>query len=124
MSANNNKAPFSEVKLIGCTIVIESDNVLHAGTIALIEGDSMEIHLPQYDEFNLGEEIKAIIYSSEGLINIKTSMIAKDVGTIVLIIPAALQGLLNKRKYPRVESHLQGSLFSITDKSSEETNTT
>lgn len=122
MSTNYKKTQFSEFGLIGCNIVIEGNKVVHTGTISLIEGDSIEIELPQYDQFMLGEEIKANIYSPEGMISLKTSVIAKHMGTIVLIIPTSLENLLNKRKHPRVEIELQGRLYSITDESLEKTN--
>ena len=122
MSSNLKKGQLSEMSLIGCNMAIEGDKIVHTGIISLVEGDCIEIELPQYKQFKLGDNVRAIIYSPEGMINFKTSVIAIDVGTIVLIIPTNLHNLLNKRKDPRVEFVLTGHVYSITDAAIKETN--
>ena len=112
-----NKNQFSEMGLIGCNMVIECGKIIHTGTITYVEGDSIEIQLPQYKDFKLGDEVKAIIYTPDGMISMHTSVIAKDIGAIVLIIPTKLDNLLNKRKFPRVETKIPGCIYSITDAS-------
>jgi c-di-GMP-binding flagellar brake protein YcgR len=122
MSFNSNKGQLSDTGLIGCNMVIEGNKIVHTGTISLVEGDSIEIELPQYKQFKLGDDVKAIIYSPQGMINFNTSVIAKDAGTIVLIIPTNLHNILNKRKDHRVEIALPGRVYSIIDVSLKETN--
>lgn len=123
MSTHSKKGQLTEMSLIGCNVVIQGDKIVHTGVISLVEGESLEIDLPQYKQFKLGGNVKAIIYSPEGMINFNSSVIAQDVGTIVLIIPINLHKLLNKRKDPRVEIELPGHLYSITDASFKKTST-
>jgi hypothetical protein len=101
---------------IGCTVVIEKNGFVSMGIITFIEGDVMEIEMSQYKQYGLGDHVKIVIYSTEGMLQLYTSVIAKETGFLILITPPKIQQkLLNKRQHPRVDVQGEGWIRSITD---------
>jgi hypothetical protein len=107
---------------IGCSVVLEKNEVVSMGMITFIEGDVMEIEISQYKEYGLGDYVKIVIYSAEGMFQLHTSVIAKDTGLLILITPPKIQQqLLNQRQHPRVDIQGEGCIRSITDVNRKET---
>lgn len=108
--------------LIGCNSMIEKSNFVATGTISYLEGDIIEIKLSQYKVYNLGDQVKLVIYALDGLLNFLTTVVAIDHGAIMLITPPKLQeGFLKQREHPRIQVNRQGRIHSLTYTTSNET---
>jgi hypothetical protein len=100
--------------MLGGKIVVESENQVQTGVIKYFEGDLIEVQIDQPKHFNLGDAIRASIYSSTGINNFQSSVIAKLPNGFVLVNPPEFQKKqLFKRQHTRVDCDLKAYIRSI-----------
>jgi hypothetical protein len=108
-------APLSESALVGRKATIEADNVI-TGTITYIEGDIFEVEITNINSLKSGNTVKVVIYSPGGILCFRTTVVGKDKGNIILLIPPNMQRLLiRQRQYPRVEVNGKGIIYSMVN---------
>jgi hypothetical protein len=106
----------SDSSFIGSHAVIESNKCIAMGKVSYVEGEIFEVEFPQYRNFDPGDPVRAIIYSSEGMLRFETAVIAQDTGSVILLTPPKMLALfLKKRKHPRLNVDVAGLIYSYTD---------
>lgn len=99
--------------LLNCRTVIEGSGCVATGMLSYMEGDLIEIELPQFEHFELGEQVKVTIYSGMGIVNFFTKIIARNEGSLLLIHPPQQQQrFTDKRESPRVTIRKHGFIHS------------
>ncbi|TVX86742.1 PilZ domain-containing protein [Paenibacillus agilis] len=104
--------------LLHSRTVIEGESTVATGVLSYIEGDLMEVELPEYEQFELGEQVKITMYSPVGMFTFITKIIARHLGSLLFVNPPQHQKkFADKREHPRVEARNSGiaSIFKITD---------
>ncbi|MFS0725015.1 PilZ domain-containing protein [Paenibacillus sp. 1P07SE] len=105
--------------LVDAKVAVEKRNFVATGIITYVLGEIIEVELPQYDTFVLGEQVKLIIYSRSGMFVFESSVIAKHRGALMVINPPENRRRFNdKREYPRVEVDCSGTLHAMKNPSS------
>lgn len=102
---------------VGSKVSVEKKEFIATGIVSYVEGDILEIELPQYKQYLLGDEVKITVYSSNGFLIMHSSVIAKDYGFIMIINPAENQRLTQRRQHPRVNVDVKGVLTGANWKS-------
>lgn len=98
--------------LLNCRTVIEGGGCVATGMLSYMEGDMIDIELPQFENFELGEQVKVTIYSGMGIVNFFTKIIARNEGSLLLIHPPQQQQrFTDKRESPRITIHKQGFIY-------------
>lgn len=106
--------PSSSV-LMHCRTVVEKKDFVSTGLLTVVEGDMLEIEIGDYQRFDLGDSVKVTIYTPAGIYLFNSTIIAKDVGLLMVINPPENQRKFHdKRQYPRVEVSGNGML-SVAD---------
>lgn len=99
--------------LLNCRTVIEGSGCVATGMLSYMEGDLIDIELPQFEHFELGEQVKVTIYSGMGIVNFFTKIIARNEGSLLLIHPPQQQQrFTDKRESPRVIIRKHGFIHS------------
>lgn len=89
--------------------VLEGEQCVATGVLSHLEGNLMNIELPEFEQFRLGEQVKVTMYSPAGMHHFITKIIARHQGTLFLVHPPHQQKKFNeKREYPRVEVRKHG----------------
>ncbi|UJF33294.1 PilZ domain-containing protein [Paenibacillus hexagrammi] len=102
--------------LIDSKAVLDKRDFVATGVITYVLGDIIEIELPQYNIFQLGDKIKVTIYTKSGLFVFDTSVVAKDHGSIIVINPPDnRKKFTEKREFPRIEIVKGGLLHGLHD---------
>lgn len=102
----------SDSSLVGCYAVVESNTDIATGKISYVEGEIFEVEFPQYKNFQSGDSIKVVIYSTEGTQRFTTTLVAKDTGSVILLTPPSiLAAFIKKRKHPRVDIEVKGLIY-------------
>lgn len=102
--------------LIDSKAVLDKSDFVAAGIVTYVLGDIIEIELPQYYVFQLGDKVKITVYSKSGLFVFETSVVAKDEGSIILINPPDnRKKFTEKREHPRIDVVQGGLLHSLHD---------
>jgi len=100
--------------LIEARTVLEKKHFVSTGAITYIEGDIAEVEISEWDVFHLGDPLKVIIYSPIGILNFESTVVAKDLGSVIILVPPVIQSkFLDKRQYPRVDVRHIGNLHRI-----------
>lgn len=96
------KSPLSV--LLHSRTAIEKSNFISTGIITYIEGDLIEVEIPEYKLFELGDPVKLTVYSPGGIFSFESTVVAKDSGAVMIINPPANQKrFAEKRELARVE---------------------
>lgn len=102
--------------LVEAKVAIEKRNFVATGVITYVLGEIIEIELPQYDLFQLGEQVKLIIYSRSGMFVFQSTIIAKHNGALMVLHPPENRRRFNdKREHPRVTVDCSGTLHAMRD---------
>ncbi|WP_028594872.1 hypothetical protein [Paenibacillus assamensis] len=95
--------------LLHSRTVIEGESTVATGVLSYIEGDLMEVELPEYEQFELGEQVKITMYSPVGMFTFMTKVIARHLGSLLFVNPPQHQKrFADKREHPRVEIRNSG----------------
>lgn len=90
--------------LLHCRTVVEGKNFVTTGVMTRVEGELFEVEIHEYDQFELGENVKLIVYSPAGVQSIPSIVFAKYEGAIALLQhPDLLKRFKDRRENPRVE---------------------
>ncbi|MDF2960924.1 MAG: hypothetical protein K0S39_2659, partial [Paenibacillus sp.] len=101
--------------LLHSRTVVEKDDFVSTGLLTYAEGDIVEVEIPEYKVFNLGDSVKITVYSPGGIYTFKSTVIAKDHGALIIINPPQNQSrFVEKREHPRIEVNQKGALHAIT----------
>jgi len=98
---------------VGCRVSIEKDAYISTGIVSYIEGDIIEIELPQFNVYKPGDPVKLTVYSSNGFLILASSVIAKDIGMLMVLNPPENQRLSTRRQFPRIDVTDTGSLRAL-----------
>ncbi|MBD0384354.1 PilZ domain-containing protein [Paenibacillus sedimenti] len=102
--------------LIGSKAVLDKHDFVSTGVLTYALGDIMEVELPQYDAFGLGDKVKMTIYSKSGLFVFETTVVAKDHGSVIVINPPDnRKKFTEKREFPRIDIQHDGLLHVLHD---------
>ena len=90
--------------IVGIHVMIEGSDAVSAGTLTYVEGDILEVQISNSKAYNLGEPVKLVMYSPDGILNMQSSIVARDVDSVFVLTPAKIiQTYLRRRKQPRVD---------------------
>jgi len=98
---------------VGSRVSIEKDAYISTGVVSYIEGDILEIELPQSKVYKPGDPVKLTVYSTNGFLILPSSVIAKDHGMLMVLNPPENQRLSTRRQFPRIEVADSGRLRSM-----------
>lgn len=91
--------------LIDSRTVVEKDDFVSTGILTFAQGDIIEIEINEHLLYSLGDIVKLTIYSIGGIYTVKTTVVARDQGTIIVLNPPENQKqFLGKREHPRVNT--------------------
>ncbi|KRE94524.1 hypothetical protein ASG89_32210 [Paenibacillus sp. Soil766] len=99
--------------LIDCRAVVAKDDFVATGILTYAQGDIMEIELPEYEVFQLGDKAKMTLYTKSGLFVFDSTVVAREPGSLIVINPPENRKKFSeKREFPRVDvkniGHLAG----------------
>lgn len=96
--------------------VLEGEQSVATGVLSYLEGILMDIELSEYEQFQLGEQVKVTMYSPAGMHNFTTKIVARHQGSLMLVHPPHEQQKFNeKREYPRIEIRKHGFITSYSN---------
>lgn len=98
---------------VGSRVSVEKDTYISTGVISYIEGDIIEIELPQARLYKPGDPVKLTVYSANGFLNLISSVLAHDSGVIMVFNPPENQRLSTRRLYPRIEVRDTGRILAL-----------
>jgi c-di-GMP-binding flagellar brake protein YcgR len=102
--------------LINCETVVEKEGFVSTGVLTYVFGDIIEIEIPQYDVFKLGDKAKITVYSKSGLFVFETTVVAKEYGSLIVINPPENRKRFSeKREFPRIPVKSKGVLRALSD---------
>ncbi|QGQ93456.1 PilZ domain-containing protein [Paenibacillus psychroresistens] len=126
-SAENLELGFKETQepnmsiLVHCRTVVEKKDYVSTGILTYAEGDMVEVEIGDYQLFDLGTIVKLTIYTPAGIFMFNTTVIAKDVGFLILINPPENRRKFSeKRKETRIEMDKNGYLHGVCSQGSSE----
>ncbi len=105
----------SSTHIVERTVVVEKKSFMSTGTVAYVEGDIIEIELPQATYYRPGDPVKLVIYSSTGMITLQSSVLAVEQGVLVTLNPPEYQKQLQKRGHPRLEIATAGAIETMRE---------
>ncbi|NOU95006.1 PilZ domain-containing protein [Paenibacillus sp. LMG 31456] len=101
--------------LLHSRTVVEKDGFVSTGLLTYAEGDIIEVEIPEYKVFNLGDSVKITVYSPGGIYTFLSSVVAKHQGALIIINPPLNQNrFVEKRESPRVRVNQKGSLHAVS----------
>ncbi|MFC5406916.1 PilZ domain-containing protein [Cohnella soli] len=90
--------------LLHCKTVVESKSFVSTGVMTNMEGELFEVELKEFEQFELGETVKLMVYSPAGIQSMQSVVFAKYEGAIALLQPPDVQKRFKERReHPRVE---------------------
>ncbi|WP_309122090.1 PilZ domain-containing protein [Paenibacillus sp.] len=98
---------------IGSRVSVEKDAYISTGVVSYIEGDILEIEMPQSKMYKPGDPVKLTVYSSNGFLILPSSVLAKDTGILMVLNPPENQLLSTRRQFPRIEVSDSGRMRSL-----------
>ncbi|WP_020618200.1 PilZ domain-containing protein [Paenibacillus daejeonensis] len=105
--------------LVDAKVAVEKRSFVATGIVTYVLGEIIEVELPQFDEFGLGEQVKLMIYSRGGMFVFESTVIAKHNGALMILNPPENRRRFNdKREHPRVEVACTGTLHAMLNPSS------
>ncbi|MDR6553685.1 PilZ domain-containing protein [Paenibacillus qinlingensis] len=106
------KEGFDAEVLIDSRAVLAKDDFVATGILTYAQGDIMEIELPEYDVFQLGDKAKMTLYTKSGLFVLDTTVVAREPGSLIVINPPENRKKFSeKREFPRVNVKNIGQIF-------------
>ncbi|GGG26455.1 flagellar brake protein [Paenibacillus abyssi] len=100
--------------LLDSKVVVEKKSYVSTGVLTYVLGDFIEVEMPQFDEFRLGEQVKLIVYTKSGMFVFESTVVAKDKGSLIIINPPSNQKkFIEKREHPRVSTAHTGLLHAV-----------
>lgn len=100
--------------LIHSRTVLEKKDYVSTGVLTFAEGDILELELSEYKMFELGDVVKATIYSPGGIYTFKSNVIALDDNTVIILNPPENQKkFVERREHPRIDTEQKGLIHSI-----------
>lgn len=110
-TSNQNDAEQSSGILIDSRTVVEKEDFVSTGILTFAQGDIIEIEINEHKLFLLGDIVKLTIYSIGGIYTVKTTIVAKGEGAIIVLNPPENQKqFLGKREHPRVDTNNSGMI--------------
>jgi c-di-GMP-binding flagellar brake protein YcgR len=107
--------------LINCRAVLAKDDFVSTGILTYAQGDIMEIELPEYDVYQLGDKAKMTLYTKSGLFVLQTTVVAKEPSSLIVINPPENRKKFSeKREFPRVNVTNKGKIFSFRNANQKE----
>jgi c-di-GMP-binding flagellar brake protein YcgR len=98
--------------------VVEKKDYVSTGMLTYAEGDILEIELPEYKLFELGDHVKLTVYSPGGIYMFHSTVVAKDHGALMVINPPHNQNrFAEKRENPRVMVSEKGKIQAVVPSS-------
>lgn len=102
--------------LMDCETVLEKKDYVATGILTYVLGDIIEIEIPQYSVFHLGDKVKATVYTNNGIFVFESTVVAKDTGSLIIINPPEnKRKFTEKREYARVDTNSKGFLYELND---------
>jgi c-di-GMP-binding flagellar brake protein YcgR len=98
---------------IGSRVSVERKDFVSTGIVSFVEGDIIEIELPQAKYYKPGDEVKVTVYSANGFLILPSSVIAKDTDVLMILNPPENQRLIQRRQHPRIDLQCDGVIRSI-----------
>ncbi|WP_274361612.1 PilZ domain-containing protein [Paenibacillus thermotolerans] len=98
---------------IGNKVSVEKKDFVSVGMVTFIEGDIIEVELPQAKYYAPGDPIKVTVYSNNGFLILPSSVIAKDNEVIMILNPPENQRLTQRRQHPRIDIQSEGFIRAI-----------
>ncbi|MGZ9587300.1 PilZ domain-containing protein [Paenibacillus marinisediminis] len=110
-----NESPQHQLRvLLHSRTVLEGEECIATGVISFIEGELMDVQLPEYDQFQLGERVKVTVYSPVGIHTFTTVIIARHQGSLLFIYPPNQQSRFSERReHPRIEVRKHGFITAL-----------
>ncbi|RTE09000.1 PilZ domain-containing protein [Paenibacillus whitsoniae] len=100
--------------LIDSKTMVGKDDFVATGVLTYALGDIMEVELPEYDVFQLGDKVKMVVYSKSGLFVLHTTVIAKEAGSLMVLNPPEnRRKFTEKREHARVQVGYSGRLIGL-----------
>lgn len=107
--------------LINCRAVVGKDDFVSTGILTYAQGDIMEIELPEYDVFQLGDKVKITMYTKSGLFVVHTTVVAREPGSLIVINPPEnRRRFAEKREFPRVNVRRLGQILGFQNENQKE----
>ncbi|NHN33793.1 PilZ domain-containing protein [Paenibacillus agricola] len=107
--------------LIHSRTVVEKDNFVSTGLLTYAEGDILEVEIPEFKVFELGDSVKLTVYSAGGIFTFQSTVVAKDQGSLIIINPPQnRRRFIEKRSNPRVEVNEKGKIHALTSQDTNE----
>lgn len=107
--------------LVDAKVAVEKRNFVATGVVTYVRGEIIEIELPQFDLFGLGEQVKLMIYSRSGMFVFQSTVIAKHNGALMILNPPDNRRKFNdKREHQRVEVACSGTLHGMKNPASQQ----
>ncbi|OPH51302.1 hypothetical protein BC351_34605 [Paenibacillus ferrarius] len=96
--------------------VLSKEDFVSTGVLTYALGDIIEVELPEFDVFNLGDKLKMTVYTKSGLFVLATTVLAKEQGSLIVLNPPEnRRKFTEKREFPRVDVTNGGLLFGLQD---------
>ncbi|SDO63906.1 hypothetical protein SAMN04487897_11881 [Paenibacillus sp. yr247] len=102
--------------MIDSKAVLSKNDFVSTGVLTYALGDIIEVELPEFDVFGLGDKVKMTVYTKSGLFVLDTTVVAKEQGSVIIINPPEnRRKFTEKREFPRVDVTNEGLLFGLHD---------
>ncbi|PZD96412.1 PilZ domain-containing protein [Paenibacillus sambharensis] len=100
--------------MLNCKAVVEKKNFIATGVLTYAAGEIIEIELPQFGVFELGESVRIMVYTGAGIYVFQSRVLAKAESALVIINPPEnRRRFLDKRQEPRVPVQASAQVLSI-----------
>jgi hypothetical protein len=102
--------------MIDSKTMLSKHDFVSTGVLTYALGDIVEVELPEFDVFGLGDKVKMTVYTKSGLFVVETTVVAKDHGSVIVLNPPEnRRKFTEKREFPRVDVTNEGLLFGLHD---------
>lgn len=104
-------------QLLDSKIVIDSGHGnITMGSLTYIEGDIFELHAGKHEGFRIGQQVRVVVYTREGMLNFHTTVIGKYQHVMILLNPPEIMNMtLRQRKHTRIKTDLTGHIHTLID---------
>jgi c-di-GMP-binding flagellar brake protein YcgR len=107
--------------LIHSRTVVEREDFVSTGLLTYAEGDILEVEIPEFKVFELGDSVKLTVYSAGGIFTFQSTVVAKDQGCLIMINPPQnRQRFIEKRNNPRLEVNEKGKIHALDSQGTNE----
>ncbi len=103
--------------MIDSKAMLSKEDFVATGVLTYALGDIIEVELPEYHVFALGDKCKMTVYTKSGLFVMDTVVVAKEQGSLIVLNPPEnRRKFTEKREFPRVDVKNEGLLFALQDR--------